>query len=482
MREYYNNAFRRNAIHDGVAVNSLSVSENSRIATVIQFTQKVIMELKEIMKEAGIVGAGGAGFPSYAKLADGANVLVINGAECEPLLYTDYILLQKELPMVLAGIKAVLDYAKIPRALLCVKEHTAKRLRLANDTELAKGIILKTLPDVYPMGDEISLIYQATGRVVKPGNLPITAGVIVYNGETMYNVAAALKKSEPLTMKWLTIAGAIPEPIVVKVPIGTSVAELFERNSIVIPEEGYTVLDGGPSMGKVIDPERAVVTKTTKGLLVLPNDCEAVKSKFLDGEKSVARAETACCQCTRCTDMCPRALLGYPLEPHKMVRTAKTAASVMPEMVLSATLCCGCGVCETLACCQGISPKAVINEYKALLGKNKMRYVGKIEVSPAAEREYRMIPSERWASVLGVAKFDKLPKFVGEQSYSRVEILLRQHIGAPSVPCVLDGDVVQKGDKIAEAAEGLSLPQYASISGRVTVFDGEKIVIDKVNE
>lgn len=438
------------------------------------------MELKEIMKEAGIVGAGGAGFPSYAKLADGANVLVVNGAECEPLLYTDYVLLQKEMGTVLAGIKAVLDFAKIPHALLCVKEHTAKRLRLPDGEKLADGILLKTLPDVYPMGDEISLIYQATGRVVKPGNLPISAGVIVFNVETLYNVAEAVKRSKPVTDKWLTIAGDIPEAIVVKVPIGTSVAELFERNSIKVPE-GYAVLDGGPSMGKVIDPERAVVTKTTKGLLVLPESCEAVKSKFIDGEMSVARAETACCQCTRCTDMCPRGLLGYPLEPHKMVRTAKGAAQVMPEMVLTATLCCGCGVCETLACCQGISPKAVINEYKVLLAKNKLRYVGREEVSPLPEREYRMVPSERWANVLGVAKFDKVAKFVGEQKYERAEILLRQHIGAPSVPCVTDGQSVQKGDKIAEAAEGLSLPQYASVSGNVTLFDGVKIVIDKVN-
>ncbi len=434
-----------------------------------------------MMKNAGIVGAGGAGFPSYAKLADGADTLVVNGAECEPLLYTDYILLKKEMPMVLSGIKAVMDYAKIPCALLCVKEHTAVRLKLKDGTKLSDRIILKTLPDVYPMGDEISLIYQATGRVVKPGNLPITSGVIVLNVETLYNVARAVKSGDSVTEKYVTIGGDIPEAIVVKVPIGTLVSELFERNSITIPE-GYTVLDGGPSMGKVIDPENAVITKTTKGLLILPDNCEAIMSKYLDGEKSIARAETACCQCTRCTDMCPRHLLGYPLEPHKMVRTAKSAAAIMPEMVISATLCCGCGICETLACCQGISPKAVINEYKSLLAKNKMRYVGKDEVSPAIERDWRMVPSERWATVLGIAKFDKLAKYVGEQKYERVEILLRQHIGAPSVPCVKDGDIVKKGDKIADAAEGLSLPQYASISGEVTVFDGEKIVIEKVSE
>ncbi len=436
------------------------------------------MNLKELMKEAGIVGAGGAGFPSFAKLADGADTLVINGAECEPLLYTDYILLLKELPMVLAGIQSVLEYANIPQALLCVKEHTANRLRLKDGAKLADKIILKCLPDVYPMGDAISLIYQATGRVVRPGNLPITAGVIVYNVETMYNVAAMQKKGEPLTQKWVTIAGDIPEAIVVKVPIGTPIDELFARNGVRVPE-GYAVLDGGPSMGKLIDIERAVVTKTTKGLLVLPESCEAIRTKLLDGEKSIARAETACCQCTRCTDMCPRALLGYPLEPHKMVRTAKSAVEIMPEMVLSATLCCGCGVCESLACSQGISPKAVINEYKALLGKNKLRYLGKIPVEPAPEREYRMVPSTRWASLLGVAAYDKVGKYIGEQKgFSRVEILFRQHIGAPSLPIVKDGDEVVAGQKIAEAAEGLSLPQYASISGKVSVYS-DKIIIER---
>jgi hypothetical protein len=135
-----------------------------------------------------------------------------------------------------------------------------------------------------------------------------------------------------------------------------------------------------------------------------------------------------------------------------------------------------------LACCQGISPKAVINEYKALLAKNKMRYVAREDVEVAPEREYRMVPSERVASILGVAQFDKLPKYVGVQEYDSAEIYLRQHIGAPSVAMVQDGDVVQKGDEIAKAAEGLSLPQHASISGKVTVFDGVKIVIDKVSE
>lgn len=438
------------------------------------------MELKELMKSAGIVGAGGAGFPSYAKLAGGADTLLINGAECEPLIYTDYVILKRELSLVLSGIEAVMSELSVPRAILAIKEHTAKRLSFTDGEELSPKVSLKVLPNVYPTGDEISLIFEATGRVVRPGNLPITKGVIVYNVETMYNLGVAIRTKSPVTKKWVTVAGNVDTPLVVRVPIGTSVIDLFKRLNITVPE-GHTVLDGGPSMGKIINPESALIRKTTKAIVILPSSSGAVLSKRMNEKTAVARAETACCQCTRCTDMCPRALLGYPLEPHKMVRTAMGAAVLLPEMVISATLCCGCGICESIACSQGISPRAVINNYKALLAKNKMRYTAKEDVFPSYAREYRKIPSDRWASTLGVKKFDKVAEFYKEISdFSRVEIPLSQHIGAPSIPTVNDGDRVFEGDLIARAADGLSLTQHASISGRVTIANG-KIVIDRLD-
>ena len=147
-------------------------------------------ELRQVMKDAGLVGDGGAGFPSYAKLAEGADTLIINGSECEPLLYTDYILMKREMPMILAGIQAVVWNLGLARALLCIKEHTAHRLSLSEGDTLGQRVTVKVLPNVYPIGDEISLIYQATGRIVRPGNLPISRGVIVYNVETMYISAA----------------------------------------------------------------------------------------------------------------------------------------------------------------------------------------------------------------------------------------------------------------------------------------------------
>lgn len=436
-------------------------------------------ELRQQMKDAGLVGDGGAGFPSYAKLAEGADTLIINGSECEPLLYTDYMLMKREMPMVLAGIQAVVWSLRISRVLFCMKSHTAKRLSYSDGDQIGARVTVKVLPDVYPIGDEISLIYQATGRIVRPGNLPITKGVIVYNVETMYNLGKMVKFFEPVTMKWLTVGGDISSPCVVRVPIGTPVADLLERLGIDVDDD-HVVIDGGPSMGKVINHNVDEVGKTTKALIVLPKNTRAVESKLLNKKTAIARAETACCQCTRCTDMCPRNLLGYPLEPHKMVRTAMGVAKVNPVMVLNATLCCGCGICENLACSQGISPKAVINNYKALLAKNKLRYVANEDVEAKPERDFRMIPSEKWAQDLGVKRFDKLPVWGGEmRDFDRVELALGRYIGIPSMPSVRDGQIVYAGDIVASASAGLSVPQHASIHGRVTVTD-KKIIIDRV--
>ncbi len=436
------------------------------------------MELKELMKNSGMVGAGGAGFPSYAKLTGGIDTLLINGAECEPLLYTDLMILKTERDTVLSGARAVMDEISIPRAVLAVKKHTAERLGLTDGMTLAQGITLKVLLDVYPLGDEISLIYEATGRLVKPGNLPSTVGTIVYNVETLYNLGTAKRDGTPVYMKWLTVGGDINEAKVLRVPIGTRVWELFASLGIKVPES-HEVLDGGPSMGRPIDPDTASVTKTTKGLLILPKSSQAIIGKHLDASVAKARAETACCQCTRCTDMCPRALLGYPLEPHKMVRSAMGAAVVLPEMVISATLCCGCGICETLSCCQGISPKAVISGYKALLAKNKLRYSPSGDYEVSAEREYRKVPTERWMRTLGVEDFDKLPEYIGERvEFARFILPTRQGIGAPSVPIVKLGDSVMRGEAVTRAGEGLSLPVHSPANGKVISVDESKIIIE----
>ncbi len=438
------------------------------------------MALKEIMRESGVVGAGGAGFPSYMKLAQGADTLLVNGAECEPLLYTDYILMRDYMDKIVRGVRIVMDTCEMKRGMVCMKEHNVHALGLSDGQELASGITVKQLPNVYPMGDEINMIYEATRRVVRPGALPITAGVIVYNAETLYNICRAVEEDLPVTEKWCMVGGDIKTPFVFRVPVGTRVSDVFRFYGVTVPET-HVVIDGGPSMGAIIPWQTAVIRKNTKSLLILPKTIPAVVSKLTDTKTAVTHCSSNCCQCTRCTDMCPRGLLGYPLEPHRMVRSVTTVAEISPEMVKAATLCCNCGICEIAACCQGISPRTIINEFKKILAQNKMRYVAESDVTPDPQREYRMLPSDRWKTMLGVKAFDRVAEYDARVvSPARVEIYMSQHIGAPSIPCVAIGDTVKVGQKIANAADGLSVPQYASIDGRVSSVDATKITIERV--
>lgn len=438
------------------------------------------MALKDILRDAGIIGAGGAGFPAYMKLTPQADILLIDGAECEPLLYTDFILMRDRMDTVVRGARAIMEEYGIQQTLLCMKQHTAFALSLSDGEEIGEGVYVKVLPDVYPMGDEIIMIYEATGRVVRPGALPSSVGVMSFNVETVYNVARAVHGGEVLTEKWLTIGGAVEQALVVRCPVGTPVRDLFAFYGIDVPAD-HVLIDGGPSMGQIVSPYTAVVRKNTKALLLLPRDIPAVTSKLTDTKVAISRCASNCCQCTRCTDMCPRGLLGYPLEPHRMVRCVTGVAEITPEMVRAATLCCGCGICETLACCQGISPKTIISEFKKILAKNKIRYTSDTDVTPDPEREYRMIPATRWASALGVRPLDKVAiRAPRMPAPGEVSIPLRGHIGAPSVPCVKEGDTVTVGQCIAQAADGLSVPQHASIDGKVTLVTDEKITIERV--
>ena len=438
------------------------------------------MALKDILREAGIIGAGGAGFPAYMKLNPKADILLIDGAECEPLLYTDFILMRDRMDTVVRGAQAIMEEFGIKQTLLCMKQHTAFALSLTDGEQIGEGVFVKQMPDVYPMGDEIIMIYEATGRVVRPGDLPSSVGVMSFNVETVYNVARAVHSGEVLTEKWLTIGGATEHALVVRCPIGTPVRDLFAFYGIEVPE-GYAVIDGGPSMGQIVSPHTAVVKKNTKALLILPESIPAVVSKRTDAQTAISRCASNCCQCTRCTDLCPRGLLGYPLEPHRMVRCVTGVAEITPEMVRAATLCCGCGICETLACCQGISPKTIIAEFKKILAKNKLRYTADTDVAPDPDRAYRMVPASRWAAALGVAPFDKVATRAGRMpSPGEVSLPLAGHIGAPSVPCVKEGERVLCGQVIATAAEGLSVPQHATIDGVVTLVTKDKITIERV--
>ena len=437
------------------------------------------MDIKTALREGGVIGAGGAGFPAYAKQNPAADLLLINGAECEPLLYTDYYLLHEHLEDVLAGANAMKKQGGFREVVLALEEKKAKMLKLTHGS-VVEGVRVAVLPDVYPMGDEIGLIYQSSGRLVPPGQLPIAVGVVVQNVETVLNAGRVLLLGKPVLDKWLTVCGEVPSPTVLRVPVGTPVKDLFAHLGITVGEH-QIVLDGGPAMGKQIDENTAVVKKTTKAITVLPKTCHSARKVLSSPTVAYGIAATACCQCTRCTDLCPRHLLGYPLEPHRFVRAHIKGGTIDPVLLQNALLCCGCGVCETVACCQGISPKTVIDGYKTELRKQGLRFTPKENESFKTNkaRDYRMVPAHRMAALLGVAKLDRLPKREDYFAPKTVRVPLAGHIGLPSLAKVEEGDKVRRGDLIATAAEGLSIPQHTPVCGKVRTVTQKEIVIER---
>lgn len=178
-------------------------------------------KLQEKLRVGGVVGAGGAGFPSYAKLNKNADTIILNCAECEPLLQPHRRLITVHAAQILAGLHLVAETVGAKQVYIGVKKTYSKAIA-AIQGEIGKYPEMKIhyLQEVYPMGDEVVLIYECTGRVVRPGGLPIEQGCIVYNVETMYNIYRAAVENKPVTFKYLTVIGEVTNPITVPVSVG----------------------------------------------------------------------------------------------------------------------------------------------------------------------------------------------------------------------------------------------------------------------
>ena len=165
-----------------------------------------IKELQNIIQENGVVGAGGAGFPTYMKLTDKANTILMNCAECEPLLKLHRQLLEKHAYEIMKTFHMVQETVGASEAIIGIKKSYVQTVNaLKQHIEEFPGMRIHLLDEVYPMGDEVVLIYEATGRVVRPGGLPIEQGVAVFNVETLYNIYQAVEKKEPVTAKYVSV-------------------------------------------------------------------------------------------------------------------------------------------------------------------------------------------------------------------------------------------------------------------------------------
>lgn len=422
-------------------------------------------DLIQKIKEAGVVGAGGAGFPTHIKVASNAQTVIVNGAECEPLLRVDQQLMDVKADKIVQGLEIVMEITGASEGIIALKSKYKNAIASLEKEIVGKNILIKILDDFYPAGDEQLTVYESTGRLVPQGGIPLKVNCVVDNVETLLNVVEAVN-DKPVTHTYLTINGEVNQPLTLKLPIGTPIIKALEISGYH-DLENMKVIEGGPMMGKMVEDLNQPITKTTKGLIVLSQDHPLIRKRTLPPEKIMRQARVSCVQCRYCTDLCPRYLLGHKIEPHKIMRMVKNLQG-QEETMKMAFACSECGVCEQYACIMGLSPRSVNAMIK--------RELSKLGIKPCAPpsdqtvnpmREHRKIPVKRLVSRLGLNQYDQNAP-LSEEDYpiNHVAIRLRQNVGAPSKPIVKVGQKVKKGDLIAvipDKAFGANL--HASING-----------------
>ena len=429
--------------------------------------------LDEIYR-AGVVGAGGAGFPTHVKYDCHAEIFLVNAVECEPLLRTDRHLVEAHAPEIVRAAAAVREHLGARRAVVAVKEHYGAAVAALKAAMDQSGLELFLADSVYPAGDEQNLVYAVTGRVVPTGGLPLDVGCVVSNVTTVYNVGLALR-GVPVTERSVTVSGAVARPVTVTAPVGAPMEALLAAAGGETEQCEFII--GGPLMGRVAENlSNEVVTKTSGGLLAIPKGHTLLERKRNDLRREAYIARAVCCQCSRCTQMCPRNALGLNVQPHRIMR-ALAYGDCAPAIGDSNGVfsCCDCGVCTYYACGFGLHPSIVMQAYKADLIKNGVRAVKEVKYE-ARDFETTRLPTERLLQRLDLKRFDAEAPFGGAVDAKAVRIPLKMHTGAPCRPVVSAGDRVNKGDPIAEP-DGLGARIHASIAGTVFRVDSQSIEI-----
>ena len=287
-------------------------------------------EFIEAIKKSGIVGLGGAGFPTYVKFATDKKIdtLVINGAECEPYITSDSITMEEKADDILFAIETADKYFNFDQIVIGIERN--KRSAIAKMKEVtAKNSKIKVvvLESTYPQGGEKVLVYRTVGRTIKVGQLPADVGCIVSNTSTMANIANYIKTGMPLVEKTITVdGGSVKEPKNVIVPIGTPIGDVFEFCG-GFTSEPEKVLYGGPMMGIAVPDLSVPVLKQTNAILAL------------DKKETKTEKTTACIKCGKCTNSCP-----FGINPAAIAKAYNNKDVELIEK-LGADTCMLCGCC-----------------------------------------------------------------------------------------------------------------------------------------
>jgi Na+-translocating ferredoxin:NAD+ oxidoreductase RnfC subunit len=433
--------------------------------------------LSETLREYGVVGAGGAGFPTYVKALAQAEFVIANGAECEPLIHKDAELMRHFPDGILAGMTSMMDAVGSKTGKFGIKTKNAEALEALKHSLKTDRIEFVMLGDFYPSGDEYELVYTATGRLIPPAGIPLQVGCVVNNVETLYNVYMA-EQGTPVTEKFLSVCGAVKEPKSFWAPVGAPFRDLLALAGGATVQD-FGIFISGIMMGTLTFDLDDVVTKTTCGLIVLPRDHYLMTRKTRSQQEMNHIGKSACDQCSYCTEFCPRYLLGYDVQPHKVMRSlgfTTTGAEIWNQW---SELCCSCGLCTLYACPEDLYPKEACDQ-----GKRDQRAAGikfvqtnPVEVHPM--KEYRRVPLMQLRRRLQVEEYERETPFQKvEYSPAVARIRMRQHAGQPAAPIVQEGKKVKKGQVVGRVDEGkLGVNIHASIDGKVRTVTPEYVEI-----
>ena len=281
-------------------------------------------ELEEFLKNSGMLGLGGAGFPTYVKYQKPENVdlLIINAVECEPYLTADYKNIQENMDLLKTGVLAFFKLSRAPKACIGIKEDKPKQIEALKKVFEGTPVEIRPVKDLYPMGWERTIVYALTGK--RYDRLPIEAGCIVSNATTAIAFGDALVNGAPITHKYVTVSGdGVGKPQNVYVPVGTTAHDIIDACGGYTADDVYLIA-GGPMMGKTITKDEFSIAPQNNGITVLVN-------KPLD--------ETPCLRCGRCTETCPSGL-----EPVRIANAVKVNDTALLAK-LHVMDCIECGTC-----------------------------------------------------------------------------------------------------------------------------------------
>lgn len=424
------------------------------------------------IEELGIVGAGGGGFPTAAKLKAKVSLVIANAAECEPLLHKDKELLHHSAEPFLRGLQIAMAVVGAPEGVIGIKEKYHDILAEL-ERQAPAGVRLVSLPDVYPAGDEFILVHMVTGRVIPPGGLPKDVDAAVANVETLMNIGL----DRPVTHKYLTVAGAVATPVTLRVPVGITIGEVIEAAGGATVSD-FGVLLGGVMMAKPAASLDVPVTKTTGGIVVLPASHSLIQRHNAPWLQVKRIGQSACDQCRFCTEFCPRYLLGHPIQPHRAMQSLGFATGA--DAMVATLYCCECNLCTMYACPEDLDPKNVCVQAKPLARERGLVFKGDpASITPHPLAEFRRVPMRRLIAKLGLTEFNNTGPLT-EHAFAprKVQLLLKQHAGAPASPVVKTGDRIRAGDLVATPEPGkLGARIHASIDGVATVA-GDSVWIE----